>query len=307
MKKTLIPFIIAVTVLILFTACTKEGAVFTDAETSPKEVSAQTIPGQLTTNAADNTAAQSASDTEACRLVSLKLCVYAGGPPAEGEDLRYIIEIRKDGPDYLGSLNRYGKLYSRALHETELLRIESLLEDEKISEWDGYDIQETSLFDGFTISFVIDYSDGTRVSGKGYGHMPRNYSDVMDRLAEILEGETADPDIVLSLQNGPALPSGTDVISLQLENHSDSFAGYGRGSLTLYRYVEEEWRAYPWRDGATVTAEWIVTEPQSFSYLSFDIGYLCGVSLMEGEYRIEMQLSVDNLPKRVSAYFSVTP
>ncbi len=137
--------------------------------------------------------------------------------------------------------------------------------------------------------------------------MPRNYSDVMDRLAEILKGETADPDVVLSLRNGPALPSGTDVINLQLENHTDSFVGYGRGSLTLYRYVEEEWRACPWRDGATVTADWIVTEPQSFSCLSFDIGYLCGVSLIEGEYRIEIQLSVDNVPKRVYAYFSVTP
>ncbi|MBO4318705.1 MAG: hypothetical protein J5855_10615 [Mailhella sp.] len=304
MRDKRILFLILLSLLFLFSACSAAGK---EKKTTP----AATLPDSFWTRAADPSTSESSpipdsaeEGTSSPGFSSLTLSVFAGGPPYPGEDLSYIIKIEQDGTDYIGSLSKYGNMRARRLKDEELLRIEQLLEEEKVTDWNGFDIHETGLYDGYSISFSLIYRDGSRISGRGYGHSPNNYFQVAAELEKILSAEDVYSDIILSLENGPVLPAGTEVLKLKINNHTYETVGFGR-SFRLYRKQDDTWTPLPWKDGATVTADWIELMGYSAESFSVDIPYLFGSVLPAGEYRIEWTVSAGGRETKIAAEFLV--
>ena len=305
MKNKIIPFLIVLVLLLLCSACSESGK---ETGTDP----ATDLPDPSRITAADRSTAENGTVPESAQaeesfpaFLSLTLRSSAGGPPFPGEDRSYSIKIKKDGPDYIGSLSKYGNMRARRLNEEDLLKIEQLLEEEKVADWNGFDIHETGLYDGYSISFVIEYRDGSRVSGSGYGQSPNNYNLVKTKLENILSPEEVYSDIILSLENGPILPAGTEVLKLKIFNNSSETVSFDR-FFRLYRKQEEEWTLLPWKDDANVKEDRIELKETSAEVFSADLLDLLGSALSAGEYRIEWNVSAGGQEKIILAEFLAT-
>ena len=121
-------------------------------------------------------------DQEKVTFTAMDLLMIAGGPPAEGEDLRYQITIENGEI----RVNKYGKEGGWKLSESTMQQIDELFQSESVKDWDGYDVKEEG-FDYSSFIFHLVYNDGSTVNAKGYGSTPKNYYRIKNELIRILE------------------------------------------------------------------------------------------------------------------------
>lgn len=296
--KTHIMAILLICVLIFPCACTN------NAESRQSVTTQNQLPND--SQSPLGSTAESAIEPSSHRLQSMLICLFAGGPLYPGEDREHSVEIQKDGTDYIGIQNKFGTMSARILSTDEMQQIDKILSEASVSEWDGYDIHETDLYDGFSVYFHIAYEDGAAVSGRGYGHEPHNYSNVLDQIESLIADPENRTGIVFSMEGGPVVEHDTMALSLKIFNNSDREIGYGR-DFTLYRKTDGEWNVLKWRDGATQKADYVVLPPFSTNGYLVLIEELFGSALEAGEYRLEKQFSLETGPVVQSIEFVVIP
>ena len=76
---------------------------------------------------------------------------------------------------------------SREISSEQLEELRTLIIDNRIYAWDGFNERDDNILDGYSYDLKIRYVDGREITAEGYMKYPENYEQAHKNLAKFLE------------------------------------------------------------------------------------------------------------------------